>query len=116
MVVTGHLILALSVITSFYPSRHRDPRYFFGIFIWRYFFGPHVNGAVAHERPAVLLYDPLCVWYRTQAGRLHLVDSVGKIPLADVTLVEDPAEDERNDDGKHHLDGENHLTVKLTRR
>ena len=44
------------------------------------------------------------------------MDSVGKIPLADVTLVEDPAEDERNDDGKHHLDGENHLTVKLTRR
>jgi hypothetical protein len=39
-------------------------------------------------------------WLRTQAGRLHLVDSVGKIPLADVTLVEDPAEDERNDDGK----------------
>jgi hypothetical protein len=38
--------------------------------------------------------------FRTQAGRLHLVDSVGKIPLADVTLVEDPAEDERNDDGK----------------
>jgi hypothetical protein len=45
----------------------------------------------------------LCVHefgFRTQAGRLHLVDSVGKIPLADVTLVEDPAEDERNDDGK----------------
>jgi hypothetical protein len=41
---------------------------------------------------------------RTQAGRLHLVDSVGKIPLADVTLVEDPAEDERNDDGKNLLE------------
>jgi hypothetical protein len=41
---------------------------------------------------------------RTQAGRLHLVDSVGKIPLADVTLVEDPAEDERNDDGENLLE------------
>ncbi len=45
---------------------------------------------------------PMIVLGRTQAGRLHLVDSVGKIPLADVTLVEDPAEDERNDDGKRH--------------
>ena len=40
--------------------------------------------------------------FRTQAGRLHLVDSVGKIPLADVTLVEDPSEEERNDDGKDY--------------
>ena len=38
---------------------------------------------------------------RTQAGRLHLVDSVGKISLADVTLVEDPSEEDRNDDGEH---------------
>ena len=38
--------------------------------------------------------------FRTQAGRLHLVDSVGKISLADVSLVEDPSEEERNDDGK----------------
>ena len=45
------------------------------------------------------LMNPNC--NRTQAGRLHLVDSVGKIPLADVTLVEDPAEDERNDDGEN---------------
>ena len=37
--------------------------------------------------------------FRTQAGRLHLVDSVGKISLADVSLVEDPSEEERNDDG-----------------
>ncbi|XP_023341208.1 ras-specific guanine nucleotide-releasing factor 2 [Eurytemora carolleeae] len=36
--------------------------------------------------------------FRTQAGRLHLVDSVGKISLADVSLVEDPSEEERNDD------------------
>ena len=36
---------------------------------------------------------------RTQAGRLHLVDGVGKISLADVSLIEDPSEDERNDDG-----------------
>ena len=28
------------------------------------------------------------------------MDKVGKIPLADATLVEDPNEEERNDDGK----------------
>jgi hypothetical protein len=41
------------------------------------------------------------------------VDSVGKIPLADVTLVEDPAEDERNDDGKRDRDFLNHISNKI---
>ncbi len=41
------------------------------------------------------------VYNQNQAGRLHLVDKVGKIPLADATLVEDPNEEERNDDGKN---------------
>ena len=31
---------------------------------------------------------------RTQGGRLHLVENVGKIALADVTLVEDPNEED----------------------
>jgi len=30
-------------------------------------------------------------------GRLHLVEGVGKIPLADITLIEDPNEEDRND-------------------
>ena len=30
---------------------------------------------------------------RTQGGKLHLVDSVGKIPLADITVLEDPNEE-----------------------
>ena len=35
---------------------------------------------------------------RTQGGKLHLVDNVGKIPLADITLLEDPNEEERTED------------------
>ncbi|XP_059080751.1 ras-specific guanine nucleotide-releasing factor 2-like isoform X2 [Tigriopus californicus] len=54
------------------------------------------------EREAVrqcfLFSNHLIITTRTQAGRLHLVDSVGKIPLADVTLVEDPSEEERMDE------------------
>eukprot|EP00095_Tigriopus_kingsejongensis_P007206 maker-scaffold192_size271026-snap-gene-1.25 protein:Tk07206 transcript:maker-scaffold192_size271026-snap-gene-1.25-mRNA-1 annotation:"ras-specific guanine nucleotide-releasing factor 1-like" len=54
------------------------------------------------EREAVrqcfLFSNHLIVTTRTQAGRLHLVDGVGKIPLADVTLVEDPSEEERMDE------------------
>ena len=30
---------------------------------------------------------------RTQGGKLHLVENVGKIPLADITLIEDPNEE-----------------------
>lgn len=38
--------------------------------------------------------------YRTSGGRLHLLpDGVGKIPLADATLVEDPSDSEREDEG-----------------
>ena len=38
---------------------------------------------------------------RTQGGRLHLVENVGKIALADITLVEDP-----NEDDARHTDDE----------
>ena len=44
------------------------------------------------------------IWYnfgekfRNQSGgRLHLVEGVGKIPLADITLIEDPNEEDRTD-------------------
>lgn len=38
---------------------------------------------------------------RTSGGRLHLLPDVGKILLADATLIEDPSSDsERDDEGK----------------
>ena len=32
--------------------------------------------------------------------RLHLVDGVGRISLAEVSLIEDPSDDERIDEGE----------------
>ena len=46
-------------------------------------------------RQCFLFSNHMIITTRTQAGRLHLVDNVGRIPLADITLVEDPTEDER---------------------
>ena len=54
------------------------------------------------EREAVrqcfLFSNHLIITSRTQGGKLHLVDIVGKIPLADITLLEDPNEEERTED------------------
>ena len=54
------------------------------------------------EREAVrqcfLFSNHLIITSRTQGGKLHLVDNVGKIPLADITLLEDPNEEERTED------------------
>lgn len=36
---------------------------------------------------------------RTSGGRLHLLAEVGKIPLADATLIEDPNDSDREDEG-----------------
>lgn len=36
--------------------------------------------------------------YRTSAGRLHLLPDVGKIPLMDATLIEDPSETGNDDE------------------
>lgn len=36
---------------------------------------------------------------RTNGGRLHLLPDVGKIVLADATLIEDPSDSERDDEG-----------------
>ncbi len=61
-----------------------------------------VGGGREKEREAVrqcfLFSNHLIMTTRTQAGRLHLVDSVGKIPLADITLIEDPNEEDRLDE------------------
>lgn len=40
------------------------------------------------------------VFDRTSGGRLHLLADVGKIPLADATLIEDPNDSDREDEGK----------------
>ena len=55
------------------------------------------------EREAVrqcfLFSNHLIITSRTQGGKLHLVEGVGKIPLADITLIEDPTEEgDRPDD------------------
>ena len=56
------------------------------------------------EREAVrqcfLFSNHLIITSRTQGGKLHLVENVGKVPLADITLIEDPTEDNQlTDDG-----------------
>ena len=58
---------------------------------------------VRHEREAIrqcfLFSNHLIITTRTQAGRLHLVEQVGKISLAEVTLTEDPGDEEKADEG-----------------
>lgn len=36
---------------------------------------------------------------RASGGRLHLVPGIGKIPLADAILIEDPSDDGEYDNG-----------------
>lgn len=46
--------------------------------------------------------------FRTSGGRLHLVPDIGKIPLADALLIEDPSDHGVNDDdGKYLLHFDN---------
>ena len=44
--------------------------------------------------------DNLTTLSRTHAGRLHLVEGVGRISLAEVSLIEDPSDEERIDEGE----------------
>lgn len=37
------------------------------------------------------------ICYRTSSGKLHLVPEIGKIPLADALLIEDPTENPEDD-------------------
>ncbi|XP_035904093.1 ras-specific guanine nucleotide-releasing factor 2-like isoform X2 [Anopheles stephensi] len=54
------------------------------------------------ERDAVrqcfLFSNHMIIATRTSGGRLHLLPDVGKIPLADATLVEDPSEVQHDDE------------------
>ena len=47
-----------------------------------------------------LFSNHLLVTTRTHAGRLHLVEGVGRISLAEVSLIEDPSDEERIDEGE----------------
>lgn len=49
-------------------------------------------------RQCFLFSNHLIIATRTSGGRLHLLQDVGKIPLADTTLVEDPSDSEREDE------------------
>ena len=57
---------------------------------------------VKQEREAIrqcfLFSNHLLITTRTHAGRLHLVDGVGRISLAEVSLIEDPSDEERTDE------------------
>lgn len=41
--------------------------------------------------------------YRTSGGRLHLVPNIGKVPLADALLIEDPSEHGTGEDDGRYL-------------
>ena len=65
----------------------------------------HVRSRLAilkHEREIVrqcfLFSNHLIITSRTQAGRPHLVDDIGRISLAEVTLTEEPCEDGADED------------------
>ncbi|XP_066901194.1 ras-specific guanine nucleotide-releasing factor 2 isoform X3 [Halyomorpha halys] len=45
-------------------------------------------------RQCFLFSNHLILATRTSGGRLHLVPEIGKVPLADATLIEDPSENE----------------------
>ncbi|CAD7092815.1 unnamed protein product [Hermetia illucens] len=49
-------------------------------------------------RQCFLFSNHLIIATRTSGGRLHLLPDVGKIPLADASLVEDPSDSEKEDD------------------
>ncbi|KAG8278169.1 Ras protein-specific guanine nucleotide-releasing factor, partial [Homalodisca vitripennis] len=49
-------------------------------------------------RQCFLFSNHLIIATRTSGGRLHLVPDVGKIPLADAVLIEDPTDHGVNDD------------------
>ena len=46
------------------------------------------------------LSNHMLVATRTQGGKLHLVPEVGRVPLQDATLIEDPNETMNQDDDR----------------
>lgn len=63
------------------------------------------NGGEYDDFNSVIYVVDFLFDFRTSGGRLHLVPDIGKIPLADALLIEDPSDHGVNDD-----DGKN-LTV-----
>ena len=59
-------------------------------------------------RQCFLFSNHLILTSRTQGGKLHLVENVGKIPLADITLIEDPNEENVSEEpGNTKITGSN---------
>lgn len=54
-------------------------------------------------RQCFLFSNNMIIATRTSGGRLHLLPDVGKIVLADCTLIEDPSDSEREDEGNDFL-------------
>lgn len=48
-------------------------------------------------RQCFLFSNHLIIATRTSSGKLHLVPDIGKIPLADALLIEDPSESTEDD-------------------
>lgn len=58
------------------------------------------NNPYFHPIPKITLFGihKFVFVFRTSSGRLHLIPDVGKIPLADATLIEEPTDSDREDD------------------
>ncbi|XP_064474467.1 ras-specific guanine nucleotide-releasing factor 2-like isoform X2 [Ornithodoros turicata] len=52
----------------------------------------NLKGEKEVVRQCYLFTNHMLLCNRTSAGKLHLVEAIGKIPLADATLIEDPNE------------------------
>lgn len=55
----------------------------------------------------------LCFGFRTSGGRLHLLQDVGKIPLADATLIEEPNESDKEDESEQIISIRTFLSNKI---
>lgn len=49
------------------------------------------------------------LYFRTSGGRLHLLQDIGKIPLVDATLIEEPNDSDKEDESKQ-FDFKQHST------
>ncbi|XP_031638575.1 ras-specific guanine nucleotide-releasing factor 2-like isoform X2 [Contarinia nasturtii] len=67
-------------------------------------FRRRLSSTFKSEREAVrqcfLFSNYMIIANRTSGGRLHLLQDVGKIPLADATLIEEPNDSDREDDAE----------------
>ncbi|XP_077555803.1 ras-specific guanine nucleotide-releasing factor 2-like [Haemaphysalis longicornis] len=76
---------------------------------------PNLKGDKEVVRQCYLFTNHMLLCNRTSAGKLHLVEGVGKIPLADATLIEDPNDQFQFivDDGEGSVSSVSSLTSAL---